>query len=159
MYNASAGTPTVQAAGGAFEYSFNFALLQPTVYTEGRALAGAQGWGVTDSSGTGSDRGAGGFHAAHAVTGTQHHYQQTIMLNVYTLQSPKCVVPDNAAHTVTLRNTISSSSGEGSAAVQERGKRLAADDDGSCVRRWGACGFCGAWLMSNVVVGRAELLM
>jgi hypothetical protein len=139
----------VVAAGGAFEYSFNTTLLQPTVYADSRALAGAQGGGVTDRSGTGSDRGAGGLHAAHVVTGAQHHYQRAIMLNVYTPQSPKCVVPGNATHTVTLHSSIGS--GEGSAGVQEGDKLLAGTDDGSCVRRWGTCGFCGAWLMSNVV--------
>lgn len=135
----------VVAAGGAFEYSFNTTLLQPTVHADSRALAGAEGGGGTGSGG------AGGVDAAHVVTGAQQHYQRAIMLNVYTPQSPKCMVPDDATHTVTLRNSIGSSR-EGSDGVQAgEGKQSVAAADGSCVRRWGTCGFCGAWLMSNVV--------
>lgn len=111
----------VVAAGGVFEFSFNSTLLQPTVY-DAASLAGG-GQAGAHSGGTHS--------AAHVVTGVQQHYQRALMLNVYTPATPKCVVPDNATHTVTLRSTLSSGS--------------------SCVRRSGTCGFCGARLMSNVL--------
>jgi hypothetical protein len=115
----------VVAAGGAFEYSFNSTHLQPTVYAA--SLAAGQAGTVRDSS----SRGEGLQRVADVVTGDQRHYQRAIMLNVYTPQSPKCVVPNNATHTVTLLSRGGTIGGFG------------------CVRRLGTCGFCGARLMSG----------
>lgn len=116
----------VVAAGGAFEYSFNSTYLQPTVYAA--SLVAGQGGTVGGSS----SRDVGLQRVADVVTGDQRHYQRAIMLNVYTPQSPKCVVPDNATHTVTL---LSSGGGAGGGV--------------GCVRRLGTCGFCGARLMRS----------
>jgi hypothetical protein len=130
----------VVAAGGAFEYSFNSTHLQPTVYATSMAAGQAGGVGPSRSRSSG-----GGLHrrVADVSTGDQRHYQRAIMLNVYTPQSPKCVVPDNATHTVTLLSSDSSVSGVG--------KVVQGSAHSGCVRRLGTCGFCGARLMHNVL--------
>jgi hypothetical protein len=117
----------VVAAGGAFEYSFNSTHLQPTVYAA--SLAAGQAGNVRDSS---SSRAEGLQRFASVVVGDQRHYQRAIMLNVYIPQSPKCVVPDKATHTVTLLSSVSGAGG-----------------GVGCVRRLGTCGFCGARLMRS----------
>lgn len=143
------------AAGGVFEYSFNTTLLQPTVFaapaassrgSSGDGLVAAQAEeGAVAARGreAGLPHGAeeGWGEVAHVVGGEQRHYQRAVMLNVYNPQSPRCVVPANATHTVTLHSTASRGS------ISGRGRR----EEETCVRRAGTCGFCGAWLMSNVV--------
>lgn len=148
------------AAGGVFEYSFNTTLLQPTVFAVPHAgsssgssggdglLTAAQAEGAVAASGREEGLlhgvGEGWGEVAHVVSGQQRHYQRAVMLNVYTPQSPKCVVPANATHTVTLHSLTAS---RGSSSSSGRGRR----EEETCMRRAGTCGFCGAWLMSNMV--------
>lgn len=139
-------------AGGAFEFSYNATLQVPSVMAAHRMhlATGTRSPGATHSSSSSSND-----PGLSVVTGSQRHYQQAIMLSVYTPTSPKCVVPDNATHTVSLHNFISSSEGWrgfGSSSKLQQDTSAA----GSCVRRWGTCGFCGARLMSNVVELDAE---
>jgi hypothetical protein len=151
----------VVAAGGIFEYSFNSTQLLPTVYTPGslRAMQAAAADGVLrDGSSSRGHAATSTCSASQVVSEAQQHYQRATMLNVYTPQSPKCVVPDTPTHTVSLLNSLSSSSGSvGVFASRDAGtgdggslRRLQGAAD-SCVQRVGTCGFCGAWLMSNEV--------
>lgn len=133
----------VVAAGGPFEYSFNATLLQPTVFAAVSTIATAAAGGAGPGGQDGVNAQQGGSSSSGVVVGTgrQRHYQRAIMLNVYTPQSPRCEVPVNATHTVSLHSSISS----GQVPAEAGG------GDSSCVRRWGTCGFCAARLMSNEV--------
>jgi hypothetical protein len=153
----------VVAAGGIFEYSFNSTQLLPTVYTPGSSWSDGQATAADGMHGVSSSSEGSAFDSAcsasQVLSGAQQHYQRATMLNVYTPQSPKCVVPDNATHTVSLVNSLSSRAGlsgafaAGDAAAGSSGslRSLQAAEKHSCVHRLGTCGFCGAYLMSNKV--------